>query len=187
MFVASSCPSTIHKLINAHHDSAHILKCLWMNNRCYSSLQNQDMLTAVTAMLNHIVLMPCGGTCFEDSGLSIPIHSCHFNHISFPPSQHAPAPTGLVVYFSTSFIPLWYVSESESQCQQIWMQSARILSGLRVGTYPTHYICSQRHCLLGTPQYVGLLSCEWLLQSCKSMGFSDGLFSFRREAPCVPW
>lgn len=58
VLVASLCSSTMHRIINAHHDSICNLKCLWMNDHHYSSLQNQDMLTVVDAMLNHTVLMP---------------------------------------------------------------------------------------------------------------------------------
>lgn len=134
-FVASSCPSTMNKIIHAHHDSVCVLKCLWMNNHHYSSFQNQDMLTVVHATLNLLRWCPWRHLFWRSgSGHSNPLTP--FQPHLFP-AKSASAPMGLAVYFSTSFIPLWYVKECESRGQQIWMQSARIHSVLRAGTYPT--------------------------------------------------
>lgn len=69
-------------------------------------------------------------------GLGIPICSCHFNHMFFPPSQRAPAPMGLLVYLSTSFVPLWYVKEWVTISADM---NATLSHSLRfkVGTYST--------------------------------------------------
>lgn len=150
-----------HTMINAYYDSIWTLKFLWIHSSLF--VINRIKICAQLSMpgLSHTV-RGRWRHLFWRLGLGIPICSCHFNHVSFPPSQRALAPVGLVAYLSVSFVPLWYVKEDESQSQQRWMQTSHILSGLRLGHSPPHCLCSQRPCLLGISQCAGVLLRESL-------------------------